>query len=120
MIPFCLAVAIFPEPVIWVFTTDASLIELSIAPLRMLIFSYLFCVPAQIMLHVVSGTGNTRTAMWAEIVTLIVYTLYLVVAVFGFRSNLTICWASEVIYSGGILAYCWTYLKWGRWSERRI
>lgn len=120
MIPFCLAVAIFPEPVIWVFTTDASLIELSIAPLRMLIFSYLFCVPAQIMLHVVSGTGNTRTAMWAEIVTLIVYTLYLVVAVFAFRSNLTICWTSEVIYSGGILAYCWTYLRWGRWSERRI
>ncbi len=120
MIPFCLAVAIFPVPVIWVFTTDASLIELSIAPLRMLIFSYLFGVPAQIMLHVVSGTGNTRTAMWAEIVTLIVYTLYLVVAVFGFRSNLTICWASEVIYSGGILAYCWTYLRWGRWSERRI
>ncbi len=120
MLPFCILTAIFPEPIIWIFTTDAALIELSISPLRMLVFSYLFGIPAQIMLHVVSGTGNTRTAMWAEIVTLIVYTLYLIVVVFGFRSNLTICWASEVIYSGGILIYCWSYLRWGRWSERHI
>lgn len=120
MVPFCLLVAFFPEPVIQVFTTDAALIDMSIAPLRMLIFSYLFGIPAQILLHVVSGTGNTRTALCAEVVTLITYALYLIIVVFGFRSNLTICWASEVLYSVGLLLYCWCYLRWGNWSGRQI
>ena len=120
MVPFCLLVAFYPEPVIQVFTTDAALIDMSIAPLRMLIFSYLFGIPAQILLHVVSGTGNTRTALCAEVVTLIAYALYLIIVVFGFRSNLTICWASEVLYSVGLLLYCWCYLRWGNWSGRQI
>ena len=120
MLPFCLLVVIFPEPVIQVFTTDVALIDLSVAPLRMLIFSYLFGIPAQILLHVVSGTGNTRTALCAEVVTLVAYAIYLIVVVFGFRSNLTICWASEVLYSSGLLLYCWCYLRWGNWSGRQI
>lgn len=120
MVPFCLLVAVFPEPVIQVFTTDVALIDLSVAPLRMLIFSYLFGIPAQILLHVVSGTGNTRTALCAEVVTLVAYAIYLIVVVFGFRSNLTICWASEVLYSSGLLLYCWCYLRWGNWSGRQI
>ena len=120
MLPFCLLVVIFPEPVIQVFTTDTALIDLSVAPLRMLIFSYLFGIPAQILLHVVSGTGNTRTALCAEVVTLVAYAIYLIVVVFGFRSNLTICWASEVLYSSGLLLYCWCYLRWGNWSGRQI
>ena len=120
MMPFCLLVAVFPEPVIQVFTTDVALIDLSVAPLRMLIFSYLFGIPAQILLHVVSGTGNTRTALCAEVVTLVAYAIYLIVVVFGFRSNLTICWASEVLYSSGLLLYCWCYLRWGNWSGRQI
>jgi putative MATE family efflux protein len=120
MVPFCLLVAIFPDPVIQVFTTDAALIEMSISPLRILIFSYLFGIPAQILLHVVSGTGNTRTALCAELVTLAIYVLYLAVAVFGIRSNLTICWASEVVYSAGLLIYCWCYLRLGTWKNRQI
>lgn len=120
MVPFCLLVAVFPEPVIQVFTTDAALIDLSVSPLRMLIFSYLFGIPAQILLHVVSGTGNTRTALCAELVTLVAYAIYLIIVVFGFRSNLTICWASEVLYSAGLLLYCWCYLRWGNWSGRQI
>ncbi len=120
MLPFCILVAIFPEPVIWVFTTDPALIEMSIAPLRMLLFSYLFGIPAQILLHVVSGTGNTRTALCAELVTLVAYAIYLAIVVFKFRCNLTICWASEVLYSVGILLYAWCYLRWGNWSGRQI
>lgn len=120
MLPFCLLVALFPKPVIWVFTTDAALIEMSISPLRILIFSYFFGIPAQILLHVVSGTGNTRTALCAELVTLAIYVLYLAVAVFGIRSNLTICWASEVVYSAGLLIYCWCYLRLGTWKNRQI
>ena len=120
MLPFCLIVSIFPEPVIQVFTTDTALIDLSVAPLRMLIFSYLFGIPAQILLHVVSGTGNTRTALCAEVVTLVAYAIYLIVVVFGFRSNLTICWAIEVLYSAALLLYCWCYLRWGNWSGRQI
>ena len=120
MLPFCTLVALFPEPVIWVFTTDAALIDMSISPLRILLFSYLFGIPAQILLHVVSGTGNTRTALCAELFALAIYVLYLAVAVFGIRSNLTICWASEVVYSVGLLVYCWCYLRLGNWSGRQI
>ena len=120
MLPFCILVALFPEPVIWVFTTDAALIDMSISPLRILLFSYLFGIPAQILLHVVSGTGNTRTALCAELFALAIYVLYLAVAVFGIRSNLIICWASEVVYSVGLLVYCWCYLRLGNWSGRQI
>lgn len=118
MIPLCLLVALFPEVVIWVFTTEAALIEKSIPPLYMLLFSYMFTVPAQIMLHTVSGSGNTRTALAAEVVTLVAYVLFLIIAIFMCRCNLTLCWFSEVIYSLGIFLYCFIYLKRGTWSQR--
>ena len=120
MLPFCALVALFPEPVLLVFTSSQSLIELSIAPLRMLIFSYIFAIPAQILLHTVSGTGNTRTALAAEVWSLITYTLYLAVVVFTYRCNLTICWFSEVVYALGILHFCLLYLRYGKWSQRSI
>ncbi len=118
MIPLCLLVSLFPEVVIWVFTTEAALIEMSIPPLYMLLFSYMFTVPAQIMLHTVSGSGNTRTALAAEVVTLVAYVLFLIIAIFMCRCNLTLCWFSEVIYSLGIFLYCFIYLKRGTWSQR--
>lgn len=120
MLPFCLLAAVFPEPILRIFTNSESLITLSVAPLRMILFSYLFSIPAQILLHTVSGTGNTRTALMAEVSTLVVYALFLIIAVFFYKCNLTICWFSEVIYGVGILLYSWSYLKWGNWMKRTI
>jgi hypothetical protein len=51
-------------------------------------------------------------------VTLVAYVLFLIIAIFMCRCNLTLCWFSEVIYSLGIFLYCFIYLKRGTWSQR--
>ncbi len=120
LLPVLLFMCLFPEWVLRIFTDDARLLEAGREPLYVLASSYVLTIPAQIYFHAVSGTGNTRTALLFEIISLTVYTLYVWVIIFRMRSSLPVCWTSEHVY--GILAFffSWAYIRWGNWRMKRI
>ncbi len=120
LLPVLLFMCLFPEWVLRIFTDDARLLEAGREPLYVLASSYVLTIPAQIYFHAVSGTGNTRTALLFEIISLTVYTLYVWVIIFRMRSSLPVCWTSEHVY--GVLAFffSWAYIRWGNWRMKRI
>ena len=120
LVPLLILIGLFPDEVMGIFTNDASLLSAGYGPLYMLLVSYIFTVPSQILFSAVSGTGNTRTAFMIEVVALSFYTLYIVVAIFHFRVSLTWCWFSEFVYGFWEILLSVPYLRSGKWKATRI
>ena len=120
MCPIVLLIAIFPDLIMSVFTTNGHLHEVARGALYVLLSSYVFAIPAQILLHAVSGTGSTRVALYMELFSLIIYTSYVVVVVYHYQLPLTWCWASEIVYSFFIFVTAMYYMKCGKWKTKQI
>jgi multidrug resistance protein, MATE family len=73
-----------------------------------------------VWLNAVTGTGNTVVNLTIELVTLILYCLYVYLVLEHYRMPITWGWASEWIYWVSIFAMAYTYMKSGRWKEKKI
>lgn len=120
LIPILLLIGLFPNVVMSIFTNDVSLMQAGHNALYVWIASYLFTIPAQIFFNAVSGTGNTKRAFFIEFSTLVIYTLYVIIAIYHFRLSLSWCWFSEFIYSGIAFVLCYGYMRSGKWKEKKI
>lgn len=120
MFPITLFISLCPDLIMSIFTSNAHLYDEARSALYVLLSSYVFTIPAQILLHAVSGTGNTRVALYMEFTALIVYTVYVIIAIFHYRLPLTWCWASEIVYSSIICVLALVYIKSDRWKSKQI
>lgn len=120
LVPVIAVLCLIPDAVLGIFTNDPSLIAASRGPLFVLLSSYVFTIPAQILLKSVSGTGNTRTALICEFSTLCIYVVYVVVAILHFKVELYACWFSEHIYSFFIALMTGLYFVYGKWWKKKI
>jgi len=120
LVPAILLIILLADKVLYIFTSDGELIAASYGSLYMMLSSYVFTIPAQILFQAVSGTGNTRTALAIELTALTIYCFYIGVAIFHFRIPLAWCWFSEYVYNILALALSFSYLKWGNWRSRII
>lgn len=118
LVPVILLIATFSYNVLNIFTDDAALIRHAQGALYVLLSSYVFSVPAQLCLHAVSGSGSTKAALAMESVSLLIYTVYVFVAIFHFRSSLPVCWLSEFVYSIPISTLAYFYMRRGFWRKK--
>ena len=116
VILFCL----FPEAVARIYTDIPDLITASVPALIVMCSSYFFQVPGMIFFQAVSGTGSTKTAFRLELVALTIYVIYCTLVIALMKADIAICWTAEHIYAASIMVLCYTYLKSGRWKNRRI
>lgn len=120
LLPVIFLVAIFHNEVLGIFTGEEPLVAASRGSLYVMLSSYIFTIPGQILFMSVSGTGNTRTALAIETLSLTLYTIFIIVAIFHYRVPLWFCWFSEYVYNFFALAFSFSYLRWGNWREKRI
>lgn len=118
LVPVIILIATFSYNVLNIFTDDAALIRHAQGALYVLLSSYVFSIPAQLCLHAVSGSGNTKAALAMESVSLLIYTVYVFVAIFHFRSSLPVCWLSEFVYSIPISSLAYFYMRRGFWRKK--
>lgn len=120
VLPVWVFIALLPEFVLGIFTNDAAIVSAGVAPLRMLGVSYFFQIPGLVFFQSVSGTGNTRTALSIEIVALLLYCLFIYIAVWEMRGNLVVAWASEVVYAAPMMVLSILYLRFGNWRKKQL
>ncbi len=113
-------VSAFPETMIRIYTDDISLIEDTIIPLYVLISSLPIYSMGTVLFNAVSGTGNTRTALKFELITILFYLSYMWFVIIYMRFSVAVAWTTEHVYwlSMGILSFI--YLRSGKWKEREI
>ncbi len=120
LVPVIALLCLFPDVVLGIFTNNAELIAASRGSLFVLLSSYVFTIPAQVLLKSVSGTGNTRTALLCEFSTLCIYAIFVAVAILYCKVDLYACWFSEHIYSFFIALMTGCYFIYGKWWKKRI
>jgi Na+-driven multidrug efflux pump len=116
VILFC----IFPEAVARIYTDIPDLVIASGPALIVMCSSYFFQVPGMIFFQAVSGTGSTKTAFRLELVALAAYMIYCTLVIGIFKADIAVCWTAEHIYASSMMVLCYTYLKSGRWKNRKI
>lgn len=119
VIPIGILLALFPSVVLRIYTDNPDLIAGSIASLWVMLSSYLLAVPAFIFFFSVSGTGNTRVALGIDMLSILVYVLYILVVVSWQKADIAVCWTTEYVYNIMILS-SFFYLWKGNWRNKKI
>ncbi|MEO8088030.1 MAG: MATE family efflux transporter [Bacteroidota bacterium] len=111
---------LFPIQLLHLFSADESLIRDSYGSLLMVSLAMIIFPMAIVCISAVSGTGATRTALYIEIVAILIYMLYLVLVVFKLNLSLEIAWFAEAIYwlFTGVVSYL--FLRSLRWTKISI
>lgn len=120
VIPLALLFVLFPKLILGIYTDMSYLQDASVQSLWVMCAAYLIMIPANIYFQAVSGTGNTRTALGMELISITIYIAYITYIILYLRLNVALCWTSEFIYSTSILILSRIYLKRGNWKKRKI
>lgn len=112
--------SIFPHAMIRIYTDNPSLIDDTVGPLYVLISSLPIYSIGSVLFNAVSGTGNTRTALVFEIITLVFYVSYMWFVIIYLRSSVAVAWTTEHVYWISLALFSFVYLRSGKWMAREI
>lgn len=117
----CIAVlCMAPEAILSVYTNDAALLADSVSSVYIISIALLVCAVSNVVFNGVSGTGNTRSALWIESVTLLFYCLYVYVMGMRLHQPVYVCFMVEILYYAGLLILSVIYLKKAAWQNKKI
>lgn len=117
---FFFAINLFPETVISLFSSNTELIAQTIPPLRLTTIGMFLFTLSFIPFRSVSGTGNTKTALAIESVSVFAYLSYAYYVAEILHLNLVWVWSSEFAYFILLLILSWAYLKYGDWKSKTV
>ncbi|RNC63463.1 MATE family efflux transporter [Proteiniphilum sp. X52] len=113
-------VSAFPRAMIRIYTDDPSLINDTVLPFYVLISSLPIYSVGSVLFNSVSGTGNTRTTLKFEIITLFFYLSYMWFVIIHMRFSVAVAWTTEHVYWLSLLTLSFIYLRGGKWKEKKI
>lgn len=99
---------------------DPSLIHLTVAPLMVIIGILPICSISTVVFNAISGTGNTRSALILELITLALYMVYTYVVVIEIQASVAVCWLVECVYWGFLLLFSVLYFKYAKWETKIV
>lgn len=110
----------FPHHVISLFNDNPSLIDESIAPLRIVSFALILYCIVFVLFNVISGAGATKIALIIELATIAFYLIYIYLVTRVFHSSMSVVWMSELVYMTLIGAFSLIYLSTGKWKKATV
>jgi len=116
----CLVMNLFPEVFLALYGRDGGFISDAIPVMRTVTMGVLIMSVATVWLNGVTGTGNTKVNLAIEIITILLYTIYIYLVLKVWNMSLVWAWASEFLYWFVILALSFFYLRSGKWRNKVI
>ena len=112
--------ALFPEAILSVYTNEVALIKESVNCVYIISIAMLVASVSNVYFNGISGTGNTRSALMLEIITLIFYTGYIFLVAVYFKAPIEICFSIEILYYVLLLIGSFIYLKKANWQSKKL
>jgi len=112
--------AFIPRFLISIYTSDPLLIEASIPSYYMILGAEVLFSFTIIQFNGVLGTGNTRTGLTIEVITLTIYVFVAWLLAIKLKQPIEIVWLCEYVYSIFLGSFSWLYLLYGNWRSRKI
>jgi putative MATE family efflux protein len=113
---FCL----LPRAILSIYTNSPALIADAVPSIYVISAAMLISAVGSVVFNGVSGTGNTRTALLFELVTLAIYCLYVYLVAIQWKEPVHVCFTSEIVYYGLLLLLSLLYIRRGSWKNKRI
>ena len=117
---FIIPLNLFPSLYLSIYTNQADLILASIPTLRSVSLAILVFSVSVLTIFAVSGTGATRVSLLIELVCIAFYISYVYLVAVRLHQSLPVIWLAESLYWIVALVLCGYYLKYGKWSLKRI
>lgn len=116
----CTLINLFPQVLLSVFGQDETFTQHAIPVVRVLTFAVVLMSFSSICLNAVTGTGNSRITLLIEIITIVLYCLYIYVVLEKLFLPITYGWMSEWLYWISIFIFSWLYIRSGKWKAKVI
>ena len=112
--------AVFPQLLLSVYTSEATLITESIPSVYVICFAMLIASVANVVFNAISGTGNTQAALLLETITIVFYGSYIIFIGMWMKAPVEICFTIEILYYTLLLVTSYIYLKKAKWQNKKI
>lgn len=113
-------IALFPGPIVSIYTQDISLINDCIPSVYIICIAMLVASVSNVVFNGISGTGNTRAALILESGTLVFYVAYLIIIGSVLKAPVEICFTTELVYYTLLLTASYIYLRKAKWQNKKI
>ena len=111
---------LFPKAFLSVYGQDETFVEIAIPVIRVVSSALVLMSFATIWLNAVTGTGNTKVNLLIEIITIILYSIYVYFVLERWRLPIVYGWISEWVYWGSTFTFSYLYMRSGRWKGKVI
>lgn len=112
-------VQLFTREILSLFNDDAAFLTMAIPVLRVVSVAILMMSVSTVCLNAVTGTGNTRINLMIEMITIVMYIVYVYLVMEVYNLSIVWGWGSEWVYWTSIFIMSFAYLKSGKWNNAK-
>lgn len=116
----CAVINVFPEFFLSFYGQDEQFITEAIPVVRIVSLALILMSIGTIWLNAVTGTGNSKVNLFIELITIVLYSVYVFVVLEWLNLSITWGWASEWLYWISMFTMAYFYMKSGRWKHKTI
>jgi Na+-driven multidrug efflux pump len=111
---------IWPEWFLSFYGQSEDFIRDAIPVVRVVSIALLFMAFGPVWLNAVTGTGNTTVNLMIEMITLIIYVIYVYLVLEYWKLPITWGWASEWVYWISMFSLAFLYMRSGKWKNKTM
>ena len=111
---------LFPDAFLSFYGQGPEFVSEAIPVVRVVSTALMMMSFSVVWLNSVTGTGNTMVNLIIELVTIIIYSIYVYVVLEYLNLSITWGWASEWVYWICMFTMAFIYMKSGRWKVREM
>jgi putative MATE family efflux protein len=119
-LPVIASMLLIPETMVSIYTGSQALIDATIPSVYTISGAVFLFAIAFISFSGVSGTANTKTALFIEVLTLVIYIGYVYWITQIKQAPVHLAWTSEYVYMAFLGIFSYLYLYSGRWKQKEI
>lgn len=120
MLGIAVLAALVPKFLISIYTNDQGLLNASVPSYFIILGAVFLFSITSVLFNGVLGTGNTRTGLFMELLTLSIYLFVAWLLAVRLRQPIEIVWFCEYVYIVVLGTLSWWYLRKGNWQAKVI
>jgi len=100
--------------------TNIEFLDMATPVLKVVAIAILLMSASTIWLNAVTGTGNTVINLSIELITIVLYCIYVYYVMEVWNLSITWGWGSEFVYWISIFVMSFAYIKSGKWKGKVV
>jgi putative MATE family efflux protein len=111
---------LFPGILLSIYGQDKEFINTAIPVVRVVTIAMVLMSFSVVWLNAVTGSGNSRVTFLVELITIVLYCIYVYLTLEYYNLSITWGWMSEWLYWISIFFLSWLYMRSGKWRNKVI